>query len=145
MPRRRADDAADHVSFLYQPRARLWDSWKRGVPRDTALYARLDALLAYDRRYDLDTLVADDDGSARIVRDPTAAELVDAVADDERLYDALDAIADDDSAESIGVTAVRIRRRCASGVQDARANDADTAAEALTEIKQLAEAMLERE
>ena len=142
MPRAIPDDA-DYVSYLYQTERDAWDAWTRTVPRDTHLYERLDRLLDVDREYDLDTLVADDDGSARIVRDPTAAELVAAVDDDARLYRVLDELADDAEAESIGVTAVRIRRRCASGVQDARANGADTAAEALTEIKQLAEAMLE--
>ena len=142
MPRAIPDDA-DYVSYLYQTERDAWDAWTRTVPRDTHLYERLDRLLDVDREYDLDTLVADDDGSARIVRDPTAAELVAAVDDDARLYRVLDELADDADAESIGVTAVRIRRRCASGVQDARANGADTAAEALTEIKQLAEAMLE--
>ena len=142
MPRAIPDDA-DYVSYLYQTERDAWDAWTRTVPRDTHLYERLDRLLDVDRQYDLETLVADDDGSARIVRDPTAAELVAAVDDDARLYRVLDDLADDAEAESIGVTAVRIRRRCASGVQDARANGADTAAEALTEIKQLAEAMLE--
>ena len=145
MPRYQTDDDGDHVSYLYQTDADAWDAWTRTVPRDTPLYARLDRLLEVDREYDLDTLVADDDGSARIVRDPTPAELVDAVSDDERLYDALETVADDADPDSVPLTAVRIRRRCASGVQDARAEGADTAAEALTEIKRLAEAMLDRE
>ena len=146
MPRYQTDDDGDHVSYLYQTDPDAWDAWTRTVPRDTPLYARLDRLLEVDREYDLDTLVADDDGSARIVRDPTPAELVDAVSDDERLFNVLDSLTDaEPDQESVSVTALRIRRRCASGVQDARAEGADTAAEALTEIKRLAEAMLDRE
>ena len=144
MPRYHTDDS-DHVSYLYQTDAELWDAWKRHVPRDTPLYARLDELIELDRQYDLETLVADDDGRARVVRDPTPAELVAAVDDDDRLFEALETVADDADPDSVPLTAVRIRRRCASGVQDARAEGADTAAEALTEIKRLAEAMLDGE
>jgi hypothetical protein len=43
----------------------------------------------------------------------------------------------------VSLAALRIKRRCAAGVQDARAADADAAAEALTEIKQIAEALLD--
>ena len=48
----------------------------------------------------------------------------------------------DRETDGVALTALRIRRRCASGVQNARAEGADDAAEALTEIKQLADGML---
>ena len=49
----------------------------------------------------------------------------------------------DRETDGVALTALRIRRRCASGVQNARAEGADDAAEALTEIKQLADGMLQ--
>ena len=115
MPTRPADaDAADRVSYLYEPDRDDWTAWKNTVPRDTALYRRLDTLLKYDRHHDLDELVAND------------AEI-------------------DPNADGVALTALRIRRRCASGVQNARAEGADDAAEALAEIQALANSLLESE
>lgn len=113
MPTRPADaDAAERVSYLYEPDAEAWRAWKSTVDRNTALYRRLDTLLEYDRDHDIDAMI-----------------------------EAMQA----DDAENVSLTALRIRRRCASGVQNARAEGADDAAEALAEIQALANQLLEGE
>ena len=104
------DEDVASITYTYRPARDDWDAWKATVPRTTALYARLDTLLEYDREYDLDAMV--------------------------------DAWAGAPDAD-VSLAALRIKRRCAAGVQDARAADADGAAEALTEIKQIAEALLD--
>lgn len=107
-----ADPDTDRVAYTYRPDADAWGEWKDTVPRSTALYSRLDTLLAYDTHNDLDELVASE---ASI----------------------------DADADGVPVTMVRIRRRCASAVQSARAEGADDAAEALAEIQALATNVLE--
>lgn len=119
---------SEQVAFSYRPDRSLWNTWKVTVQREKALHDRLDELLELDAEHDLDDLVyqAEHDGRTRRVD-----ELVDAIqqADPEE--------------DNVRLEAMRIRRRCMTALPAAREAGADTAAEELAEIQQIANDLLD--
>lgn len=145
MPGRPADaDAEERITYTYEPDERDWRDWTNTVPRATPLYRRLDTLLAYDREHDLDALVETAESDADPDEPTTPQEQI-AAADADDLDAALEALEPGVDADTVSVAMVRIRRRCMTGLPDAREHGADRAAEELSEIQDIANRVLEGE
>jgi hypothetical protein len=97
--------------------------WANSVPREKSLVERVRELLAIDAETDIEAELQSSGGI-----DP------DAIAD-----------ADDIDIGEARVAGLQISRRCSSAVQDARANDAEKAAEQIIEIKNIADSLVEAE
>lgn len=97
--------------------------WANQVPRDKSLVERVRELLAIDADTDIEAELQSSGGI-----DPEA------IAD-----------ADDIDIGEARVAGLQISRRCSSAVQDARANDAEKAAEQIIEIKNIADSLVEAE
>jgi hypothetical protein len=121
------DDGEDRIAYNYRPTRELWGRWKRTVPRDIALYDRLDRLLELDAEHDLDGLV-ERDGKG----EPAGVEA---------LTEAIEQADPPDN--EVRLAAVRIRRRCMTALPAAREAGADTAADELAEIQQIANDLLD--
>jgi len=106
-------DRDERVTYTYEPYREDWVEWKRTVPRDIALYQRLDDLRAIDRDFDLRRLVA-------------------------ATHPPPDSIADDRTRLAL----VRIRQKCMSSLPAAREQGCDTAADELNEIQSICNDLL---